>query len=424
MALAAAPLPPRARAPEGGGGGRGGTAGPGRRRRCWWPMARARAGRECLPGLDRPRTGGTAGADRRLWPDGSGSCAAAAMATAHPDGSLDAGDDWVALRAGSDHVEIHAIARTDMPSGMFRPRTGGTGAGADEGCGLTAAGSCAAACYRAPDSWTLMQGDDWVALRAGSDHVEIHAIARTDMPSGDVSRADTGAMDSVGGHAAGAQTRAWARRADIPGVQASCARWRPPDRRGSSGSAGFHPWWPHDVPAEQGREIEAGADVAPGWTRCRRTCARMHARVHGLQQAFRAAELRAVHGREQAILAPGPPAVARRSRAIGVRVPVGRGHASGLRHRRSGLRYADGALDVEMAPGARRDPAPEGARQTGSRRRPRTAYPSSRRRLAPPRAAGRGTREPLMSFAFRPLAAAPFAAGRKRIADWRARAGN
>ena len=29
-----------------------------------------------------------------------------------------------------------------------------------------------------------------------------------------------------------------------------------------------------------------------------------------------------------------------------------------------------------------------------------------------------------MSFAFRPLAAAPFAAGRKRIADWRARAGN
>ena len=33
----------------------------------------ARRGRECLPGLDRPRTGGTgAGADGRLRPDGSG----------------------------------------------------------------------------------------------------------------------------------------------------------------------------------------------------------------------------------------------------------------------------------------------------------------------------------------------------------------
>ena len=92
----------------------------------------------------------------------------------------------------------------------------------------------------------------------------------------------------------------------------------------------------------------------------------------------------------------------------------------------AGLRYADGALDVEMAPGARRDPAPEGARRTGSRRRPgRRIRRAASRRLAPaPRAAtGRGTREPLMSFAFRPLAAAPFAAGRKRIADWRARAG-
>ena len=48
----------------------------------------------------------------------------------------------------------------------------------------------------------------------------------------------------------------------------------------------------------------------------------------------------------------------------------------------AGLRYADGALDVEMAPGARRDPAPEGARRTGSRRRPRTAYPSSRKPAA------------------------------------------
>ena len=88
----------------------------------------------------------------------------------------------------------------------------------------------------------------------------------------------------------------------------------------------------------------------------------------------------------------------------------------------AGLRYADGALDVEMAPGARRDPAPEGARRTGSRRRPDgvSVEPQAggwRLRRA---ATGRGTREPLMSFAFRPLAAAPFAAGRKRIADARA----
>ena len=84
MALAAAPAAADARAPEGGGGGRGGTAGPGRRRRAAGGPWRARARRECLPGLDRPRTGGTgAGADGRLRPDGSGSCAAAAMAAAH-----------------------------------------------------------------------------------------------------------------------------------------------------------------------------------------------------------------------------------------------------------------------------------------------------------------------------------------------------
>ena len=89
----------------------------------------------------------------------------------------------------------------------------------------------------------------------------------------------------------------------------------------------------------------------------------------------------------------------------------------------AGLRYADGALDVEMAPGARRDPAPEGARRTGSRRRPRTAYPSSRRLAPAPRAAAAAPAS--RSRASRSgLAAAPFAAGRKRIADWRARAGN
>ena len=47
----------------------------------------------------------------------------------------------------------------------------------------------------------------------------------------------------------------------------------------------------------------------------------------------------------------------------------------------AGLRYADGALDVEMAPGARRDQRRK-ARRTGSRRRPRTAYPSSRKPAA------------------------------------------
>ena len=117
-----------------------------------------------------------------------------------------------------------------------------------EGCGLTAAARCRYGC-RAPDGWTLMQGDDWVALRAGSDHVEIHAIARTDMPSGDVSRADTGAMDSVGGHAAGAdKPGVGSSGADIPVCRPSCARWRPPDRRGSSGSAGFHPGGPMTCP--------------------------------------------------------------------------------------------------------------------------------------------------------------------------------
>ena len=87
----------------------------------------------------------------------------------------------------------------------------------------------------------------------------------------------------------------------------------------------------------------------------------------------------------------------------------------------------DGALDVEMAPGARRDPAPEGARRTGSRRRPRTAYPSSCKPAAGACAARRRrARHPRAAHELRvpPLAAALFAAGRKRIADWRARAGN
>ena len=92
----------------------------------------------------------------------------------------------------------------------------------------------------------------------------------------------------------------------------------------------------------------------------------------------------------------------------------------------AGLRYADGALDVEMAPGARRDPAPEGARRTdqGGGQDGVSVEPQAggwrcaarRHRARHPRAAHE-LRVPA-------LAAAPFAAGRKRIADWRARAGN
>ena len=215
------------------------------------------------------------------------------------------------------------------------------------------------------------------------------------------------------------------------------------------------------MPAEQGREIEAGADVAPGWNvaLARRASAvagswrgaikwaaiAATVWIGGLQlQAWRlergVAELRAhVHGRVQQAF----PALARVTdplRQVRQQLQGGPGqsefafllgaatqHLAFATGEVAGLRYADGALDVEMAPGARRDPAPEGARRTGSRRRQgRRIRRAASRRLAPaPRAAtGRGTREPLMSFAFRPLAAAPFAAGRKRIADWRARAGN
>ena len=277
-----------------------------------------------------------------------------------------------------------------------------------------------------------MQGDDWVALRAGSDHVEIHAIARTDMPSGDVSRADTGAMDSVGGHAAGAdKPGVGSSGADIPGVQALLRALETARPARIVWIGGIPPWWPHDVPAEQGREIEAGADVAPGWnvTLVRRASAvagswrgaikwaaiAATVWIGGLQlQAWRlergAAELRA-HAWP---CATGVPALARVTdplRQVRQQLQGGPGqsefafllgaatqHLAFATGEVAGLRYADGALDVEMAPGARRDPAPEGARQTGSRRRPRTAYPSSpkpaagacaarRRRARHPRAA-------------------------------------
>ena len=304
-----------------------------------------------------------------------------------------------------------------------------------EGCGLTAAALAPLPLWlpRTPDGWTLMQGDDWVALRAGSDHVEIHAIARTDMPSGDVSRADTGAMDSVGGHAAGAdKPGVGSSGADIPGVQALLRALETARPARIVWIGGIPPWWPHDVPAEQGREIEAGADVAPGWnvTLVRRASAvagswrgaikwaaiAATVWIGGLQlQAWRlergAAELRAhVHGRVQQAF----PALARVTdplRQVRQQLQGGPGqsefafllgaatqHLAFATGEVAGLRYADGALDVEMAPGARRDPAPEGARQTGSRRRPRTAYPSSpkpaagacaarRRRARHPRAA-------------------------------------
>ena len=92
----------------------------------------------------------------------------------------------------------------------------------------------------------------------------------------------------------------------------------------------------------------------------------------------------------------------------------------------AGLRYADGALDVEMAPGARRDPAPEG-HADWIKAAAGTAYPSSRKPAAGACAARRHrARHPRAAHELRvpALAAAPFAAGRKRIADWRARAGN
>ena len=259
-----------------------------------------------------------------------------------------------------------------------------------EGCGLTAAALAPLPLWlpRTPDGWTLMQGDDWVALRAGSDHVEIHAIARTDMPSGDVSRADTGAMDSVGGHAAGAdKPGVGSSGADIPGVQALLRALETARPARIVWIGGIPPWWPHDVPAEQGREIEAGADVAPGWnvTLVRRASAvagswrgaikwaaiAATVWIGGLQlQAWRRTRRRRTArarawpcatgvprpGPRDRSLAPGPPAVARRSRAIGVRVPVGRGHAaSGLRHRRSG-RLALCGRRVGCGDGARRAP--------------------------------------------------------------------
>ena len=169
------------------------------------------------------------------------------------------------------------------------------------------------------------------------------------------------------------------------------------------------------MPAEQGREIEAGADVAPGWNvalarrasavagswrgaikwppsppRCgSAACSCRHGGERGV------AELRAhVHGRVQQAF----PALARVTdplRQVRQQLQGGPGqsefafllgaatqHLAFATGEVAGLRYADGALDVEMAPGARRDPAPEGARRTGSRRRPRTAYPSSRKPAA------------------------------------------
>ena len=83
-----------------------------------------------------------------------------------------------------------------------------------EGCGLTAAALAPLPLWlpRTPDGWTLMQGDDWVALRAGSDHVEIHAIARADVPSGDVPARIQAPWTPWAGMPPALTNRAWARR--------------------------------------------------------------------------------------------------------------------------------------------------------------------------------------------------------------------
>lgn len=263
-----------------------------------------------------------------------------------------------------------------------------------EGCGLTAAALAPLQLWlpRTPDGWTLMQGDDWVALRAGSDHVEIHAIARTDIASGEASSADAGGTDPMGGQAAGTERPG----ADIPGVQALLRALEAARPARIVWIGGIPAWWPPDVPAEQGREIDAGGDAAPVWslTLARRRAGAMAGAwrgpvkwaaiaaavwMGGLQlQAWRlergAAELRAqVHGRVQQAF----PALARVTdplRQVRQQLQGGLGQSefafllgAATRHLAfaagevAGLRYADGALDVEMAPGARRDPAPEGA---------------------------------------------------------------
>ena len=200
-------------------------------------------------------------------------------------------------------------------------------------------------------------------------------------------------MDSVGGHAAGAdKPGVGSSGADIPGVQALLRALETARPARIVWIGGIPPWWPHDVPAEQGREIEAGADVAPGWnvTLVRRASAvagswrgaikwaaiAATVWIGGLQlQAWRrrgAAELRAhVHGRVQQAF----PALARVTdplRQVRQQLQGGPGqsefafllgaatqHLAFATGEVAGLRYADGALDVEMAPGAR-DPAPEG----------------------------------------------------------------
>ena len=64
----------------------------------------------------------------------------------------------------------------------------------------------------------------------------------------------------------------------------------------------------------------------------------------------------------------------------------------------AGLRYADGALDVEMAPARAVTRRRKGARQTGSRRRQGRRIRRAAGGCAARAAAGRGTREPLMSL--------------------------
>ena len=169
------------------------------------------------------------------------------------------------------------------------------------------------------------------------------------------SRADTGAMDSVGGHAAGAdKPGVGASGADIPGVQAllraletarparivwiggippggpmTCplnraARSRLAPMSHQAGIARWpaaRPWPDRGAAPSNGRHRRHGVDRRPAVAgmaanaaspNCARTCMAVCNR-------------RSRPGPRDRSLAPGPPAVARRSRAIGVRVPVGRG---------------------------------------------------------------------------------------------------
>lgn len=221
---------------------------------------------------------------------------------------------------------------------------------------------------RTPEGWTLSQLDDCVLLRAGQDQASAHAIARADAA------------------------------ADAPGVPA-LLRELAAGAPASTVWIGETPvWWPPDRAVVQGREFDGGVDEASAWGlplarrgrgdspswrgplmwaaiaaavwigglqlhagRLERAAGELRAQVHErVKQVFPAVTAVTDPLRQVRQQLQGGAATQAGQAEFAFLLGAARRHLAQAGSEVGSLRYAEGALDVELAPGARLDAATDG----------------------------------------------------------------